>query len=119
MCKKFSSLNAGDFLQADSNVLNIIPDNQQSYRVEMQVTPKDMGKLREGMDVKYRLTAFPYFEYKGANGKITAIDPDIRTSDSAGLYYIVYADIDRTISRIVIQKTRILTYIFRKLDFIY
>ena len=135
--QEISSLNAGDFLQADSNVLNIIPDNQQSYRVEMQVTPKDMGKLREGMDVKYRLTAFPYFEYKGANGKITAIDPDIRSSDSAGLYYVVYADIDRTIfsnnkgesfpikagletdARIVIQKTRILTYIFRKLDFIY
>ncbi len=134
--QEISSLNVGDFLQADSNVLNIIPDDKESYRVEIQVTQKDMGKLSEGMDVKHRLTAFPFFEFKGANGKITAIDPDIRSSDEIGLYYVVYADIDKTVfsnkkgeaftikagletdSRIVIQKTRIISYIFRKLDFI-
>ena len=61
----------------------------------MSLALKDMGKIKEGLKVKYRLSAFPFFEYKGAEGTITAVDPDIRSGDSGMLYYIVYADLDR------------------------
>ena len=45
--------------------------------------------------MKYRLSAFPFFEYKGAEGIVTSIDPDIRGAESGNLFYSVYADIDR------------------------
>ena len=132
-----SSLNVGDYLEANVKVLNIIPNDLKNFRVELPIPPKDMGKLHEGLKVKYRLTAFPYFEYKGAEGIITSIDPDIR-SESMGenFFYIIYADIDRTEfsnrhgelfpikagletnARIVLERSTILFYILRKLDFL-
>ena len=95
-----------------------------------------MGKIKPGLKVKYRLSAFPFFEYKGANGIITSVDPDIRISDQGKVYYIVHADIDRvlfvnkkgesfpikagleTSSHIVLERNTILSYILRKMDFI-
>jgi membrane fusion protein, peptide pheromone/bacteriocin exporter len=135
--QEISSLNTGDYIQADKSVLNIIPNDKKSFRVEIQIPPKDMGKIKSGMKVKYRLSAFPYFEYQGAEGKITAVDPDIRSSSSNSFYYSVYADIDRiefsnrhgnsfpiragleTNVRIVLETNTILFFILKKMDFLY
>lgn len=132
-----SSLNIGDYLGENIPVLNIIPNDQRNFRVELQISPKDMGKIREGLKVKYRLSAFPFFEYKGAEGFITSIDPDIRTENiNSTFFYIIYADIDRTEfsnrhgktfpikagletdARIVLERSSILFYLLRKLDFL-
>lgn len=135
--QEISSLNLGDYLESGKSVLNIIPNDEKNFRVEMQISSKDMGKIKEGLKVKYRLSAFPFFEYKGAEGTITAVDPDIRTGDNGMLYYIVYADIDRVVfenrhgdsfpiragletnSRIVLETETIIFYILRKIDFLY
>ena len=83
------------------------------------------------------MSAFPFFEYKGANGVITSVDPDMRTDESGKLYYIINADIDRVVfenkkgeafpikagletnSYIVLERNSIISYILRKIDFIY
>lgn len=131
-----SSLNVGDYLESNVSVLNIIPNDQRHFRVELQVPPKDIGKIHEGLKVKYRLSAFPYFEYKGAEGTIVSVDPDIRTGlDKSSLFYVIYADIDRTEfcnrkgekfpikagletdARIVLDRNRIIYYLLKKMDF--
>ena len=135
--QELSSLNTGDYVEAGKTVLNIVPDNASSYRVEIRIAPKDIGKIQKGMLVKFRLTAFPYFEYQGANGTITSVDPDIRSEDGKSYYYSVYADIDRTSfsnrrgecypiraglethSRIVLRTSTILMFVLRRLDFLY
>ena len=135
--QELSSLNLGDYLESGANVLNVIPNDEKNFRVEMQISPKDMGKIKPGLKVKYRLSAFPFFEYKGAEGTITAVDPDIRSGNNGMLYYIVYADLDRTIfknrhgdsfpvrsgletdARIVLETENIIYYILRKIDFVY
>ncbi|MBR1912305.1 MAG: HlyD family efflux transporter periplasmic adaptor subunit [Treponema sp.] len=135
--QELSSLNAGDYVEAGKTVLNIVPDDAESYRVEIRIAPKDIGKISRGMKVKFRLTAFPYFEYQGANGTITSVDPDIRSEDGKVYYYSVYADIDRTSfsnrrgecypiraglethSRIVLRTSTILMFVLRRLDFLY
>ena len=132
-----SSLNIGDFIESGASVLNIVPDDQKNFRVEMQISPKDMGKIKTGLKVKYRLSAFPFFEYKGAEGVITAVDPDIRSSSNGMLYYTVYADLDRTVftsrhgesfsvragldtnCRIVLETETIINFVLRKIDFMY
>lgn len=135
--QELASLNIGDYIESNSKVLNIVPNDNKNFRVEIQILPKDMGKISEGKKVKYRLSAFPFYEYKGANGLITSIDPDIRTSsDGKKVYYSVYADIDRTFFsnkngetfpiragletdvRIVLDKKPIIFYLLKKLNFI-
>ena len=122
--------------QAHKEQLSQINDGGK-VRVEIRIAPKDMGKIAIGQRVKYRLSAFPYFEYKGAEGIITSIDPDIRTTPEGDrAYYSVYADIDRTNFsnkhgevfpiragletdvRIVMERKPIIFYILKKLDFI-
>ena len=133
--QELSNLNLGDYIVSGESVLNIIPNDSENFRVEMMVLPKDMGKITTGLKVKYRLSAFPYFEYKGAEGKIVAVDPDIRSSGNQ-LYYTVYADINRvvfenrhgdsfpiragldTTCRIVMKNDSILFFLLKKLDFL-
>lgn len=135
--QEISSLNVGDYLEPNANVLNIIPNDEKNFRVEIHIPSKDMGKIKSGLKVKYRLQAFPFFEYKGAEGIITAVEPDIRSDSNGMLYYTVYADLDRvsfknrksevfsvrsgleTNCRIVLETEKILFYILRKIDFIY
>lgn len=135
--QEFSSLNVGDYLDSNSKVLNIVPNDNENFRVEIQISPKNMGKIEIGQKVKYRLNAFPYFEYRGAEGVITSIDPDVRTTiEGNNIYYSVYADIDRvyftnrhgesfliragleTDVRIVMERKPIIYFILKKLDFI-
>lgn len=135
--QEVSSLNVGDYIGEDEEVLNIIPNDSKNFRVEIQVASKDIGKIAVNMKVKYRLSAFPYFEYSGAEGVITSIDPDIHSTGKDGLYYSVYGDIDRvefsnrhgdsfpiragieTNARIVTGTDTILYYILKKMDFLY
>ena len=134
-----SSLNTGDYLEAGAAVLNIIPNDEKNFRVELHILPKDMGKIKPGLKVKYRLSAFPFFEYRGAEGVITSVDPDIRNSSSGkgGLFYVVYADLDRVLftnrhgesfpvrsgletnCRIVLETQTVISYVLRKIDFWY
>lgn len=135
--QEISSLNIGDFIESGKTVLNIIPNDSKNFRVELQILPKDIGKIREGLKVKYRLSAFPYFEYKGAEGKITSVDSDIRSTENGSFYYSAYADIDRTEfssrnsgtfpiragleanCRIVLERNSVLFFILKKMDFLY
>lgn len=135
--QEVSSLNVGDYLEANTRILNIVPNDSKSFRVEIQIPSKDIGKIKVGQKVKYRLSAFPFFEYSGAEGYITSIDPDIRTSsDNRSMYYSAYGDIDRiefsnrhgdtfpiragleTDVRIVMERKTILYFLLKKLDFI-
>lgn len=135
--QEIASLNEGDYLEANSKVLNIVPNDNENFRVEIQISSKDMGKIQTGQKVKYRLSAFPFFEYKGAEGIITSIDPDIRASSKdSPAFYMVYGDIDRTEFsnrhgeifpiragletdvRIVLERKSILYFVLKRLDFI-
>lgn len=129
-------LNKGDYVSAEETVLVIVPDDSRNFRVEMSIPTKDIGEIVPGMTVKYRLSAFPFFEYKGAEGKILSVDSDIRGSAEGNVYYRVYSDIDKTIftnrrgnsysikagievdARIVKERISVLHFFLRKLDFV-
>ena len=129
-------LNKGDYVSAEQTVLVIVPDDSRNFRVEMSIPTRDIGEIVPGMAVKYRLSAFPFFEYKGAEGKILSVDSDIRNDGNGGLHYRVYSDIDRTVftsrrgnsysikagidvdARIVKERISVLHFILRKLDFV-
>lgn len=131
--QELSSLNIGDYISAGHLILKIIPLEKQDFKVELTIPTKDIGEITEGMEVKYRLSAFPFFEYKGASGRINAIDPDVRQDRQNRLFYCVFSDIDKTSfsnyqgkeyplrsgievdARIVMEKITIASYILRKI----
>ncbi len=94
--QELSSLNEGDYINYGQNILNIIPDTFETYKVEISVLGKDVGKITEDMLVKYRFSAFPFHEFGGAQGKITAIDPDSSISKYGTVYFSVVGSIDKT-----------------------
>lgn len=134
--QEISSLNKGDYIFENQQILKIIPANQNDYRVELFIPPKNIGEISEGMHVKYRLSAFPFFEYRGAGGVITNMDPDIREDNFNNLVYCVYSDLDKTKftnykgteypvragievdARIVLEKITLVSYIFRKMGYL-
>lgn len=130
-----SSLNVGDYLFADQQVLNIVPSADKNCRIELHVPAESMGKLEKGQKVKLRFPAFPYSEFKGINGELSVIQPDSEISDSGFLYFTVYASVDsmelkdkrglcyqikpgfEVNARIVLENQTLLYFLLKKLDF--
>lgn len=134
--QEITALNEGDYVFPNQEIVTIIPDDAKSFRVEMSVPTKNIGEITSGMKVKYRLSAFPFYEYKGADGNITAIDSDIRQGVNNRVFYRVYSDISRTSfrsnkgidyplragievdARIVLDKMSVMHFILKKMDFL-
>lgn len=133
--QEISSLNKGDFIFADQKILNIIPDDTSDLRIELRIPAKDAGKLKKGMQVKLRFPAFPYYEFKGAEGIIQTIDADAQASSSGDLFFTVLSNIDKNDlsdkkgesyplkvglevdARIVLETQPILYFLLKKMDF--
>lgn len=134
--QEITALNIGDYVVDNQNILVIIPNDKMNFKVELSIPTKDIGEITEGMKVKYRLSAFPFYEYKGAEGVIESIDSDVRQSSSGQLFYKVCSDIDRVSfrskkdveysirpgievdARIVLEKISVIHFILRKMDFV-
>lgn len=130
-----SSLNIGDYLFADQQILNIVPMAEKNCRVELKVPAENVGKLREGQKVKLRFPAFPYSEFKGIDGVLNVIQPDSQISDSGSLFFTVYALADNlelqnkkgkvyqikpgyeVNARIVLENQSLLYFLLKRLDF--
>ena len=135
--QEISSLNKDDYLFADQKILNIVPDGSDVYRAELKVPAKMSGKLEKGMKVKLRFPAFPFHEFGGAEGTITAMDPDASADNSGALFFTVSVNIDKSFledkkkrpypiksgleveSRIILKEQTILWYILKKLDMVW
>lgn len=134
--QEISSINIGDYLFSNQELIKIVPDTNMEYRVELKIPAKSAGKLAPGMVVKLRFPAFPFFEFKGALGIIRTIDPDVVASDNGQLFFTVLTDIDRTVlidkkgreypirvglqteARIIMESKTILLYLLKKMDFL-
>lgn len=130
-----SSLNKGDYIFADQQVLNIVPDAEKACRIELQVAACDMGKLKPGQKVKLRFPAFPYSEFKGLEGVLSVIQPDSEFSENSGLFFTVYAVTDKmelhdrkgiayqikpgfeVNARIVLENQSLMYFLLKKLNF--
>jgi hemolysin D len=55
-------------------VLKVVPDD--ALKVEVFVSNKDIGFIKEGMDVDVRVDSFPFSEFGDIKGKVTEIGSD-------------------------------------------
>ncbi len=87
--------NEGEWIQAGQNLFNIIPNNSQKLKIELQVSANQAGKIKQGMSVKMRFPSLPYNEFGGAEGKILIIDADMKSNQNENPYFLIVCDIDK------------------------
>lgn len=129
--------NVGDYMPSGIEVIRIIPEDGNRYKVEIMVQNKDISQLKVGQELKYRFLALPYKEYGTLEGKITKISEDAVVDQSeANMAYRVEATINSTKLydkngkatevkpgmlcevRVVIRQKKILHYVLEKLNFL-
>jgi len=124
----------GNYLTEGEEALSIIPQTESEYEIEAYVSSRDIGKVKEGMDVKCELASFSSSEYGMLEGKVLELSKDVKgTSDTAGAYYIarisvtddgsyydntaadVMQGMDCTV-RFIVEEKRCLMYLLEKIE---
>jgi HlyD family secretion protein len=116
-------------------VATIIPENGESFKIQMYVPNKDISNIDVGDQVKYRFDALPYKEYGVLEGKIKSISVDASYNEAQGTsYYLVestvvnkpmvsYKGTQATIkvgmsleAQVITESKSILHYLLEKID---
>ncbi|MCG8572750.1 MAG: HlyD family secretion protein [Spirochaetes bacterium] len=132
-----NKFNIDDYITAHTEILKIVPQKSSQLKVEVLVSNKDIAKVSEGLEIRYRFASLPYNEYGGITGKITNISSDISISqNSQEPAYLVDASLPETTlvnkkgstsqvrigmfcdTRIKVGEKKILIYLLEKLDFL-
>ena len=75
----------GFVTNASEPLLKIVPDDVLTAKVF--ITNKDIGFVREGMDVDVRIDSFPFSEFGDVKGKLVSIGKDALPPDQINQYY--------------------------------
>jgi HlyD family secretion protein len=125
----------GDIMPSGTEVLTIIPEDNSEYKVSIYVNNTDIGKLKEGMNVKFNVYALPNSEYGYLTGTVTKISKDLKVdAENTSGYYLVEANLDNKAlydskgvkaelkagmacqAQMITENKRILTYALEKID---
>lgn len=125
----------GNTLSAGTEVLSVLPDENSQYKVRIYVNNSEIGKVKEGMSVKFNIHAYPNAEYGYITGTITKVSNDIKVdSQSGSAYYLVEATLNTSgfyekdgsrveikagmscEAKIITEQKRILSYVLEKLE---
>jgi|GEM_PF-1125872 len=129
----YIELTGGSFLLSGVQVMTILPVREEMFTTNIFVSNNDIGKLEEGMLVRYNIPAMPRRDFGEITGYVTRISPDITVSQGVEGHFLVESELhDRVYydtsgngftlrvgmafdARIVTDRQRILFFI---LDFI-
>ena len=125
----------GNTLASGEEVLTVLPDGKSQYKVRIYVSNSDIGKIKEGMPVKFNILAYPNTEYGYVTGIITKVSSDIKVDSQSGMaYYLVESTLDTSgiyekegtkieikagmscEAKIITEQKRIITYVLEKLE---
>ncbi len=125
----------GNILQNGLEVLSIIPKADSDYKVNIYVSNSDIGKIEQGMQIKFNVYALPNTEYGYLTGTVVNISKDLKVDNNSGsAYYLVEAKLDSSKlynskgqegnlkagmacqAQMVTENKRILVYVLDKLN---
>jgi multidrug efflux pump subunit AcrA (membrane-fusion protein) len=125
----------GDVLSGGTQVLTIIPEEGSEFKASVYVSNEDIGKLSEGMEVKFNIYALPSREYGYITGTVMNISKDLKVdSESGSGYYMVEAKLDHKDiydsqgnkallkvgmacqAQMITESKRILSYVLERID---
>lgn len=75
-------------VQPGADLMEIVPV-EDNLLVEVQISPKDIGFLREGMKSVVKLTAYDFAIYGGLEGTLEHISADTIKDDKGESFYVV------------------------------
>lgn len=129
------SLNIGDYILGGTEVLRIIPSENEQLKAEILVDASKVARVKVGQEVKLRFPGLPPSTFGQLKGKISLIPADISVVSNNPVF-IVEAEITEPYlysskgdkvklqsglsseARIVISRDTIMKMILRKLDFV-
>jgi RND family efflux transporter MFP subunit len=85
-------VSSGEYVQPPSRVVNLV--ELDPLRLQMTVPEPDIGRVRQGQDVKFDVEAFPG---KSFVGTVKYIDPTVRTTSRDLLIEAVVHNTDHTL----------------------
>jgi hemolysin D len=77
--------NPGFVANASQEVLQIVPEDK--YIAEVFITNKDIGFVREGMQVDVRIDSFPFSQFGDIKGQVMSIGSDALPPDETYKFY--------------------------------
>lgn len=130
-----TEIKTDDLLDAGTEILSIIPENNSEYTVQLYLPNKDVADIKVGDPIKFQFQALPYKEYGELTGKVQLIAADATVDQqSGGSYYRVEASIENrplysrkgevahikvgmtSQAHIITSTKKILYYLLEKLD---
>lgn len=125
----------GSYLQEGTAIGQIYPEEESKYYADLYVENSDIGRIKEGDEVKFEIAAYPADEYGYFSGKIVNIAKDITVDRNTGYsYYPVKVKCENISlkgkdgeeaslrngmaceAKIVIGEKDVLTYVLEKID---
>ena len=131
--QEIQNYNEGDFIFSSQDVVKIIPSENNFFKAQLYLRTSDVGKITEGLQVKLRFPAYPFYEYRGLTGKIENLDFDT-TNLNSGSFYKLNCDFDKNFlvdkngkhydlrsgldidARIIVDRKTIIKLLLKKLD---
>ena len=131
--QEIQNFNEGDFIFSSQDVVKIIPSENNLFKAQLYLRTSDVGKVAEGLQVKLRFPAYPFYEYRGLTGKIENLDFDT-TNLNNGSFYKLNCDFDKNFlvdktgksydlrsgleidGRIIVDRKTIIKLLLKKLD---
>ncbi|WP_430884475.1 HlyD family efflux transporter periplasmic adaptor subunit [Fusibacter sp. JL216-2] len=87
-------ISPGDYLESGKFIGSVIPDNGESFRLQLKVPNKDIADIEIGDRVKCKVDALPYKEFGMVEGEVVRISASSTGNpDSNSGYYIIEAKI--------------------------
>ena len=130
-------LKTGTYVTEGSVICQILPEETESFYAEVYVENADIGRMKEGQQVKFEISAYPSGEFGYITGTVESIARDIRIDQSTGsAYYLVKAKCDTTTvtdrkgqtgsirngmacqAKVVVGRESVLRYLLEKIDLV-
>jgi len=80
--------NSGAYVREGELLCTLVPAGTPLY-MEVTVANRDVGFIEEGMEIKYKIDAFPHFDYGTLRGKVLSISPSAVEDGAGGYVYQV------------------------------
>lgn len=92
--KKININTIGGVIQPGMDLLEIVPV-EDNLLIEAEISPKDIGFLREGMSSVVKLTAYDFAIYGGLEGTLEHIGADTVENEKGESFYVVHIRTDK------------------------
>lgn len=89
----YSKISEGDFIDTSGTLMSILPIDSNTFKLNIEVSNKDISSIYVGQEVKVKFLALPYQDYGVVKSTVSKISPDIKFDSNTGQYYYLVESI--------------------------